>query len=107
MFYTPIARFATRPGSGEIKDFNKPEICNATPDLIMGTLLKNCAHILKSNTIYELVMNEMTDILELREVGKSWINEKWARKFYDITSDYGSEIWLSEDEYTEHKRQSN
>ena len=46
-FGTPIARFATRPGSGEIKDFDKPEIQDVTPDLIMGTLMRSAAHLLK------------------------------------------------------------
>ena len=101
MFYTPIARMATRPGSGKLKDFNKPEICNVTPDLLMCTLLKSGAHLLKSNTIYELGMNELTGIIELREVGKSWINTKWGHTYADISLIHGKTVWLSEEEYNE------
>jgi len=57
------------------------------------------------NTIYELVMNEMTGIMELREVGKSIINKLWTRPYYDIDTYNGSRIWLSEDENEELKKQ--
>ena len=104
-FGTPIARFATRPGSGEIKDFDKPEIQDVTPDLIMGTLMRGGAHLLKSNTIYELVMNEMTGIMEVHEVGKSTINKQWARAYHEIPYN-GHHIWLSEDEQDEYRKQN-
>ena len=99
MFTTPIARIATRPGSGDISDFIGE--VDVTPDLIMGTLMHGGAHLLKSNYIYEMVMNELTGIIEMREVGPSIIGKKWAHAYYDIPSQFGNEIWLSQDETKE------
>jgi len=70
-FCTPIARFATRPG-GYSKDGNFNDV---SPDLIMGTLLRSGRHLLKSDYIYEMVMNEMTGVIELHPVGKSHIGK--------------------------------
>jgi len=94
MLTTPIARFATRPGSGDLEDFDT----NVTPDLIMGTLIKSGAHLLKSDTIYELVMNEMTGIMEVHEVGRSTIGKEWAQEYYTIPMRRGTRVWLSRDE---------
>jgi len=105
-FTTPIARFATRPGGGGLDKFNpeKPEyktLPNETPDLIMGTLMQSGAHLLKSDWIYELVMNELTGVIELREVGRSTIGKKWTRNYYDIPIYDGRRIWLSKEERKE------
>ena len=105
MFITPIARFATRPGSGKLKDFDKSEIQDMTPDLIMGTLMRSGAHLLKSDMIYELVMNEMTGIIELREVGRSIIGKKWAHEYHTIPLYHGNKVWLSRDELERQERE--
>ena len=96
---TPIARFATRPG-GDSFDGNTD---NISPDLIMGTLLKSGRHLLKSDYIYEMVMNNMTGVIELHPVGKSTIGKKWAHCYYDIPTNYGNTVWLSEEEYKQSK----
>jgi len=101
-FVTPIARFATRPGgSGNIDKWGTPECVHQTPDLIMGTLMKSGAHLLKSDTIYEMVMNELTGVIELREKGQTSIGKWWGRAYYDIPMDMGSRCWLSKDELAE------
>jgi hypothetical protein len=102
-FTTPIARFATRPGGGGLDKF-KPgsagyeTLPDETPDLIMGTLMKGGAHLLKSDWIYEMVQNEMTGVIELREVGRSTIGKSWTRNFYDIPLYDGNRVWLSQNE---------
>jgi len=93
-FSTPIARFVTRP-SGRLEDLTSTDV---TPDLIMGTLLKSSAHLLKSNTIYELVLNEMTGVIELHEKGASIIGKRWGREYHELPSFLGPKMWLTEKE---------
>jgi len=96
---TPIARFATRPGAGaELKDFEKDEDINASPDLIIGTLLNSGNHLLKSDYIYELSLNNITGVLELHEKGRSNIGKKWAHNYYEIQDYVGKEMWLTKEE---------
>jgi len=102
-FTTPIARFATRPGGGGLDKYKEgtPEnekLPNETPDLIMGTLMQSGAHLLKSDWIYEMVMNEMTGVIELREVGRSVIGKKWFMEYHTIPLYHGNRVWLSRDE---------
>jgi len=99
MFKTEIARFVTRPGSGNINDFDKKEIQNEVPDLIMGTFIRSGAHLLKSNTVYELALNELTGVIELQEIGESNIGKYWGHAYYDIQPQLGKMIWLTKDEY--------
>ncbi len=100
-FNTAVARFVTRPGSGELEKYKKEEEINVTPDLIMGTLMRSGAHYLKADTVYELVMNELTGVLELHEKGRSVIGKQWARAYYDIAIEHGSHTWLTRDELEE------
>ena len=100
---TTVARFITRPG-GNFKDINK--FNPSTPDLIMGTLMKSGAHLLKSNCVYELVMNELTEVLELREVGEANIGQKWAHEYHYIPSVMGAMMWLTKEEFQEHVEKS-
>ena len=104
-FLTPIARFATRPGSGELDKFESDDLIYETPDLIMGTLMRGGAHLLKSDYIYELVLNEMTGVIELHEKGRSTIGKQWHRAYYDIAIDLGSRAWLTRDEMQELQEQ--
>ena len=96
MIETPIARFITRPGSGGLEALNEFDTC--TPDLIMGTLMSSGAHLLKSNCVYELVLNELTGILELKEKGEANIGNVWGREYHDIHHVLGKKMWLSKDE---------
>jgi len=110
-FSTPIARFATRPGGGGLDKFKEgtPEnekLPNETPDLIMGTLMRGGAHLLKSDWVYEMVMNEMTGVIELREVGRSAIGKKWFKEYHTIPIDYGARTWLSRDELEQLKQEN-
>jgi len=67
----------------------------------MATLLKSGAQLIKADFVYELGMNELTGIIELREVGKSCIGKRWAQKFYDIPVFNGKQCWLTRDELEE------
>lgn len=96
MFETPVARFVTRPGDGTIETLSEFDTC--TPDLIMGTLLSGGAHLLKSNCVYELVLNELTGVLELKEKGEANIKSRWGHAYYDIPSQLGNRMWLTKDE---------
>jgi len=96
--YQSIGRIIPRPGSGDMAAFNE-----ATPDLILSTLFKSGAHLLKSNFVYELRLNELTGIIEVVEVGKSVIGHKWGHNFYDIPVMYGPTVWLTEEEYKQYK----
>ena len=100
---TPMARFATRPGGSSFSGSTD----NISPDLIMGTLMRGGRHLLKSDYIYELVMNNMTGIMELHPVGKSTIGKQWGRPYYDIAIDGGSRVWLSQDETKELEKNEN
>lgn len=99
MFYTPIARFVTRPGGPGLECLTEFDTC--TPDLIMGTLMKGGAHLLKSNCVYELVLNELTGILELREKGEANIGKKWGHEYAEIPNLLGARMWLSKEEQKE------
>jgi hypothetical protein len=99
MYNTPIARFVTRPGGQGLHYLTEFDTC--TPDLIMGTLLSSGAHLLKSNCIYELVLNEMTGVLELREKGEANIGKRWGHNYYDIPSQLGNIMWLTKKEQLE------
>lgn len=94
---TPIARLATRPGGNSFSGCTD----NISPDLIMGTLMRSGRHLLKSDYIYEMVMNNITGVIELHPVGKSTIGNEWGRAYYDIAIDGGSRVWLSQDETKE------
>ena len=96
MFDTPIARFVTRPGGYGLEHLDKFDSC--TPDLIMGTLMESGAHLLKSNCVYELVLNELTGVLELREKGEANIAKKWGHEYHDIPNHLGKRMWLTKDE---------
>ena len=99
MFGIPIARFATRPGGPGLECLTEFDTC--APDLIMGTLIKDGAHLLKSNCIYELVLNELTGVLELREKGEASINKRWGLAYSEIPSQLGPRMWLTKDELHE------
>ena len=103
MFFTSIARIATRP-SYDVKE--GLSLDNISPDLAMMSLFKSGAHLLKSDHIYELGMNELTGVIELREMGKSNIGKGWNHNFYDITTYLGNKTWLTEDEYSEYLKTS-
>jgi hypothetical protein len=104
MFYTPVARFATRPGGPGMECLTEFDTC--TPDLIMGTLMKGGAHLLKSNCIYELVLNELTGVLELIEKGEANINKRWGHEYADIPHQLGARMWLTKDELKELDKQN-
>jgi len=96
MFSQPIARLVTRPGSGDLKDTVQ------MPDMMMCTLMSSARHLLNSNTVYELRMNNMTGVIELIEVGESCIGRKWGHNYYDIPIHYGKTCWLTKEELKEH-----
>lgn len=91
-----VARFVTRPSGYDMKHLKEFDSC--TPDLIMGTLMKNGAHLLKSNCVYELELNQMTGILELKEKGEANIGNHWGHEYSAIPNIVGSRMWLTKDE---------
>jgi len=90
-----IARMVTRPGCGTLEGL---EDVNVTPDLMMCTLMKEGADLLKSNTIYELVLNRFSGAIELKERGEANIGKKWGLCYYDIPIQHGKQIWLTKEE---------
>jgi len=103
MFETPIARFVTRPGGPGMHHLKEFDSC--TPDLIMGTLMSSGAHLLKSNCVYEMVMNELTGVIELHEKGEANIGNRWGHEYHEIPSQLGNRMWLSKDEQKELEEQ--
>ena len=95
--FTPIARLVTRP-SGKLENMTK--FNPSEPDLIMATLLRSGKHLLKSNCVYELVYNELSDTIELKEVGEANIGKKWGMNFYDIPIHHGNKVFLTKEEQT-------
>ncbi len=101
---TNVARMVTRPGGmTSMKDIDKFDI--SEPDLIMATLMKSGRHLLKSNCVYDLVHNKLSDTLELIEVGEATIGKKWGMEYGDIAIHYGSEIWLTKEELVRHNKE--
>jgi len=99
-----IGRFITRPGAGTIAEIVDPDNHSA-PDLIMGVLFKSGRDLLKGNKVYELVLNEITGILELHEIGNTNMSKWWGRNYYDIHDETGPVMWLTQDEYNQHMEQ--
>ncbi len=95
--YTQIARAVTRPGGAlaNIEEFN-----TSAPDLMIVTLMKDSEKFLKSNCVYTLVYNELSDTIELKEVGEANIGKYWGRAYYDIETYLGkARTWFSKEEY--------
>ena len=95
---TPIARIATRGGGA--KGMAGITDTDNTPDAFIGTLMRSEAHLLRSNYIYELVLNEITGVIELREKGQSIIGKQWGRELQDIILE-GPRTWLTVEETEE------
>ena len=93
ILFQPLVRFVTRPSSSE-------EDCDV--DLILGTAFKNSSNYIKPNHVYEIVYNKFSGVVEVKDMGETWIQNKWVYEYHTLPQDLGNTMWLTKEEYREY-----